>query len=57
MPFLQLRTQSALIQRYSERVEGLERLTARTVAVQEGVQRVLDKMEQRAELEAERHRR
>lgn len=53
----QIKTQTALIQRASERVESLERLTTRVVVVQEQTQRVLDRLESRVEGDAERRRR
>lgn len=45
----QLSAQSAQLQRATERVERLDRIAERVVAVQESTQRVLDRLESRAE--------
>lgn len=48
--------QAQLVQRNTERVEVLERLEARSIAIQESMQRMLDRLETRSDAADARHR-
>lgn len=52
----QIAAQSAVLQRTTERIERLDRIAERIVVVQENTAALLEKVEQRTEAEAERHR-